>query len=264
MRRTSTSASASCNFFVIALSLRDGQAPSLLDRARGVRDVTRKPNDVGHDGACIVQTESAPSLQYLDRFGEQPLLFGRSSRRAAPALAVRTWPQPCLDCGPIDRAVLAQAVAALDCNHETDMPATTVTTYPQTVHPLEQFDLGFIEHSACPCPSDACQYFVRFSRPPQGVVDLSHAVVLGNEERTHPLYPFIAPAPRFNVIDGPRAMHPFRLRRGLGNAPARTSASSSLSESPVRSHTWCSSSTGAPGAFTPHPESGPPSAPRCR
>ena len=171
----------------------------------------------------------------------------KESRRAAPALAVRTWPQPCLDRGPIDRAVLAQAVAALDRNHETDMPATTVTTYPQTVHPLEQFNSGFIERSACPCPSDACQYFVRFSRPPQGVVDLSHAVVLGNEERTHPLYPFIAPAPRFNVIDGPRAMHPFRLRRGLGNAPARTSASSRLRESPVRSHTWCSSSTDAGG-----------------
>ena len=239
-------------------------APSLLDRARGVRDVTRKPNDVGHDGACIVQTESAPSLQYLDRFGEQPLLFGRTAGRAAPALAVRTGPQPFPDRGPINRAVLAQAVAAIVRNHETDMPVTTVTTYPQTVHPLEQFDFGFIERSACPWPSDACQYFVGFSRPPQGVVDLSRAVVLGNEERTHPLYPFIAPAPRFNVIDGPRAMHPFRLRRGLRNAPARTSASSRLRESPVRSHTWCSSSRGAAGALTPHPESGPPSAPRRR
>ena len=62
----------------------------------------------------------------------------------------------------------------------------------------------------------ACQYFVGFSRPPQGVVDLSHAVVLGNEERTHPLYPFIAPAPRFNVIDGPRAMRPVPTPPGFG------------------------------------------------
>ena len=168
------------------------------------------------DGACIIQTESAPSLQYLDRFGKQPLLLGRSSRRAAHALAVRTGPQPFPDRGPIDRAVLAQAVAAIDRNHETDMPATTVMTYPQTVQPLEQFDSGFIERSACPCPSDGCQYFVGFSRPPQGVVDLSHAVVLGNEERTHPLYPFIAPAPRFNVIDGPRAMRPVPIPPGFG------------------------------------------------
>ena len=63
---------------------------------------------------------------------------------------------------------------------------------------------------------DGCQYFVGFSRPPQGVVDLSHAVVLGNEERTHPLYPFIAPAPRFNVIDGPRAMRPVPTPPGFG------------------------------------------------
>ena len=57
---------------------------------------------------------------------------------------------------------------------------------------------------------------------------------------------------------------PFGLRRGLAKAPARTSAWSSLGESPVRSHTWCSSSTGAAGALTPHPGSGPPSAPRRR
>ena len=60
------------------------------------------------------------------------------------------------------------------------------------------------------------QYFVGLSRPPQGVVDLRHAVVLGNEERTHPLYPFIAPAPRFNVIDGPRAMRPVPIPPGFG------------------------------------------------
>ena len=221
--------------------------------------MTRKPNDVGHDGACIVQTESAPSLKYLDRFGEQPLLPGRTAGRAAPALAVRTGPQPFPDRGPIDRAVLAQAFAAIDRNHETDLPATTVMTYPQTVQPLEQFDFGFIERSACPCPSDACQYFVGFSRPPQGVVDLSHAVVFGIRS-THSL--------RRRHASMSSTVHeqcaPFQLRRGLGNTPARTSASSSLSESPVRSHTWCSSSTDAGGALTPHPESGPPSAPRWR
>ena len=126
--------------------------------------------------------------------------------------------------GPNHSLTAAQSIAPcsrrqsppIDRNHETDMPATTVTTYPQTVHPVEQFDLGFIERSACPCPSDACQYFVRFSLLPQGVVDLSHAVVLGNEERTHPLYPFIAPAPRFNVIDGPRAMRPVPTPPGFG------------------------------------------------
>ena len=51
------------------------------------------------------------------------------------------------DRGPIDRAVLAQAFAAIDRNHETEMPATTVMMCPQTVQPLEQIDCGFIERS---------------------------------------------------------------------------------------------------------------------
>ena len=45
---------------------------------------------------------------------------------------------------------------------------------------------------------------------------------------------------------------------------ARTSSLSSLRESPVRSHTWCSSSTDAGGALTPHPALRLPSAPRRR
>ena len=142
------------------------------------------------------------------------------------------------------RRPLAQAVAAIDRNHETEMPAATVMTCPQTVQPLEQIDCGFIERPACPYPSDACQYFVGLSRPPQGVVDLGHpSPRTTNSARirsTHSLR--WRHASMSSTVHERRA--PFGLCRGLGNARARTSASTSLGESPVRSHTWCSSSRG--------------------
>ena len=82
--------------------------------------------------------EPSPCLQNLDRFAEQPLLVGRRPGRAAAALALRTPAQPCLDRDPVDRAVLAQAFAAIDRDHETNMPAMTVMLGPHTVQPLEQ------------------------------------------------------------------------------------------------------------------------------
>ena len=186
-------------------------APSLLDRARGISHLTPESHDFGHDGARSFQTEFAPARQYLDRFGEQPLPFGRSRRRAASALEVRTRPQSCFD-PRANRPRRARVGIRRDRSQSSDRHAS-YTGHDLPATGVAVRNRSTADSSSAPRARDhrmRASSLVGQSRLSQRRVDFSHAAVLGNEQRTHSLDPFLAPAPGFNVIDGPRGMRPVR------------------------------------------------------
>ena len=196
------------------------------------------------------QTESAPSLQYLDRFGEQPLLFGR-----------RFWARRACACRPYRAPAIpltaAQSIAP--CSRRQSPRSIAIMrqicqlrrsrSYPQTVHPLEQFDLRIHRAFRAPVPI-GCVPVLRRVLSPATRSRRSQPCRRSRQRRAYasalPIHCAGATLQchRRSTSNAPRSDCPPGFEGTLRPAQARRAR---LRESPVRSHTWCSSSTGAGG-----------------